>query len=54
MHQEVSEKINYMRSRGRMKCHCSYLYYVILILSFWYFLNTHIFSPSQAPEEHQN
>lgn len=56
MHQEVSEQINYVRPRERMKCQCSYLYYVILFLLFWYFLKSHIFSDSsnQVPGEHQN
>lgn len=38
MRQEASEQISYMRPRGRTKCRCFYLYYAIVILSFWYFL----------------
>lgn len=40
MSQEASEQINYMRPRGRTKRHWFYLYYMIIILSFWCFLKT--------------
>lgn len=56
MCQEASEQINYMRQRGRMKCHCLYLYYAIVNFLLLVFFEDPLFSdsPSQVPGGHQN